>query len=74
MACTLWWTAVYYNAARGLDSGGVDPRILNEINNYKAMANILQRDRRRIGEARNEYHDLWTWVKFVQWVYELGAT
>ena len=67
-------TAIYHNATCGLDSGCVYPRILTEINNYKAMANILQRDRKRLGEPMNKYHDLWTWVKFVQWwVFELGA-
>src|SRR5210317_1130087 len=65
--------AAYYNAARGMESGGIDPRLLTEINNYKAMAKILQRDRRMLGEPMNEYHDLWTWVKYVQWIYELGA-
>ena len=66
-------TAVYHNAARGEETGGIDPRLLTEINNYKTMANILQRDRRMIGEPMDEYHGLWTWAKYVQWIYELGA-
>ena len=66
-------TAAYYNAARGMESGGIDSRLLTEINNYKAMAKIIQRDRRMLGEPMNKYHDLWTWVKYVQWIYELGA-
>ncbi|CAJ1944663.1 unnamed protein product [Cylindrotheca closterium] len=65
-------TAMFHNHARGIDNAGVDPRFDIEIERYKGMAFILQRDRINIGEPMNGYHDLWKWTKFAQWCYELA--
>ncbi|CAJ1933840.1 unnamed protein product, partial [Cylindrotheca closterium] len=65
-------TAMFHNHARGIDNAGVDPRFDIEIERYKGMAFILQRDRINMGEPMNEYYDLWKWTKFAQWCYELA--
>ena len=66
-------TYSFFEIAQGRDLGGEDPRVRNRIEEYRGMANILLRDRKEIGPRMNQYHGLWNWTKYMQWVYELGA-